>query len=302
MNAAYITATMAFFKEDGSLDLESQGRLFEHLITNGIDGILIGGSSGEFFAMSHEQRVELTRFAVEKIAHRTKLIVGTSHLEASEIVSLSNECLKLGADAVMILPPFYVHFEQDDLFHYYDRLASRIDGPIYLYNFPDNVGSSIAPQTALKLAKAHSNIIGMKDTMAGVNHTVDLIKTVKSEIPSFEIYSGFDNNFAHNVLAGGNGSMGALSNIVPEICCAWVKAFRENDLAGVAKGQKIIDRLMELYFVHSPYHSTIKEACRLRGIASGTYGSFPFPCASAEESAKVRTLLENEGVVLSVNG
>ena len=101
----------------------------------------------------------------------------------------------------------------------------------------------------LSLAKIHPNIVGMKDTISGMDHTRELIKVVKSHIPTFEIYSGFDDNFAHNVMAGGNGCIGALSNVVPEICSAWVKAFRDNDMAGVAKGQQTIDRLMDLYAV-----------------------------------------------------
>ena len=71
-----------------------------------------------------------------------------------------------------------------------------------------------------------------------MDHTRELIKQVKSQMPDFEIYSGFDDNFAHNVLAGGDGCIGALSNVVPEICTAWVRAFRENDLAGIARGQQ----------------------------------------------------------------
>ena len=73
----------------------------------------------------------------------------------------------------------------------------------------------------LALAKIHPNIVGMKDTVAGMDHTRELIKVVKSHIPQFEIYSGFDDNFAHNVLSGGDGCIGALSNVVPEICAAW---------------------------------------------------------------------------------
>ena len=84
---------------------------------------------------------------------------------------------------------------------------------------------------------------------------------VKSHIPTFEIYSGFDDNFAHNVLAGGNGCIGALSNVVPEICSAWVKAFRENDLAGIAKGQQSIDRLMDLLsLIHISSNLSLSKA------------------------------------------
>ncbi len=296
MNAAYLTPAITLFNEDGTLDLVSQEKLFNNLIENGVDGILVEGSSSEFFAMPMEQRREMAKFAIETVDHRVKLIIGTSHMVADEIVSFSNYCLDAGADAVMILPPYYFHFDAEALLQYYDRLASQIHGNIYIYNFPDNTGYTIPAETVLALAKIHPNIVGMKDTISGMDHTRELIKVVKAHIPTFEIYSGFDDNFAHNVLAGGNGCIGALSNVVPEICSAWVKAFRENDLAGIAKGQQSIDRLMDLYTVRSPFLPVIKEACKLRGIAATSAGTFPMPNATVEDDAKILELLRREGV------
>ena len=281
MNAAYLTPAITLFNEDGSLDLVSQEKLFNSLIENGIDGILVEGSSSEFFAMPMDQRREMAKFAIEAVDHRVKLIIGTSHMVADESVSFSNCCLDAGAEALL---------------QYYDRLASQIHGNIYIYNFPDNTGYTIPPETVLSLAKIHPNIVGMKDTISGMDHTRELIKVVKSHIPSFEIYSGFDDNFAHNVMAGGNGCIGALSNVVPEICTAWVRAFRENDLEGIAKGQQCIDRLMDLYAVRSPFLPVIKEACKLRGVASTSVGTFPMPNATVEDDAKILELLRREGV------
>ena len=184
MNAAYLTPAITLFNEDGTLDLASQERLFNNLIDQGVDGILVEGSSSEFFAMPMNQRREMAKFAIEKIDHRVKLIIGTSHMVADEIISFSNFCLDAGADAVMILPPYYFHFGPSALLQYYDRLAEQIHGDIYIYNFPDNTGYTIPPETVLALAKMHPNIVGMKDTVPGMDHTRELIKVVKSQIPS----------------------------------------------------------------------------------------------------------------------
>lgn len=296
MDAAYMTPAITLFQEDGTLDLESQEKLFDNLIAHGVDGILVEGSSSEFFALSMEQRRRLAAFAIEKINHRVKLIMGTSHMVADAIVEFSNYCLDAGADAVMILPPYYFHFGPEALLQYYDRLASQIHGPIYIYNFPDNTGYTIPVETVLQLATLHSNIVGIKDTISGMDHTEELIKVVKAKLPAFEIYSGFDNNFAHNVLAGGNGCIGALSNVVPELCTAWAQAFRDQDLEGVAKGQRITDRLMALYAVSSPFLPAIKEACRLRGLAKSSAGTFPMPSSTVDDSAKILAILKQEGI------
>ena len=295
MKAAYLTPAITMFHADGSLDLDSQKKLYENLIAQGMDGILVEGSSSEFFAMNMEQRRAMAKFAIDTIDHRVKLIVGTSSMVADEIISFSNYCLEQGADAVMILPPYYFHFDDEALLQYYDHLAGAIDGPIYIYNFPDNTGYTISPHTVVKLAKLHSNIVGMKDTISGMDHTRELIKVVKSELPDFEIYSGFDDNFAHNVLSGGDGCIGALSNVVPELCAAWVKAFRNNDLDGIAKGQQTINRLMDLYTVRSPFLPVLKEALKLRGIAASSSSTFPMPNATVEDDAQIRALFHREG-------
>ena len=296
MKAAYLAPAITLFQKDGTLDLESQGRLFDNLIEKGIDGILVEGSSSEFFAMPMEERREMARFAIERVNHRVKLIIGTSSMVASEIVDFSNYCLEQGADAVMILPPYYFRFGAEALLQYYDRLAGEIHGPIYIYNFPANTGTSIQPETVLQLATMHENIVGIKDTTVDMSHTRELIKMVKSKIPTFEIYSGFYDNFAHNIMAGGDGCIAALSNVVPEICAAWVKAFRNNDLEGIAKGQQTIGRLMDFYSIRDPFLPVLKEACKLRGIAASSTGTFPMPNATVEDGARISALLTREGL------
>lgn len=296
MNAAYIAPTITLFRQDGTMDFESQEKLFDNLIEKGMDGILVEGSSSEFFAMPMDQRRKMAEFSIEKVNHRVKLIIGTSNMVADEIIDFSNFCMDAGADAVMILPPYYFHFGAGELLHYYDHLANQIHGNIYIYNFPDNTGYTIPPETVLQLTKLHSNIVGIKDTIPGMDHTRELIKVVKSQVPSFEIYSGYDDNFAHNVLAGGNGCIAALSNVVPEICAAWVRAFRENDMEGVVKGQRAIDRMMDLYAIRSPFLPVMKEAVKLRGLAATSVGTFPMPCATIEDDAKILELLQRVGI------
>lgn len=296
MNAAYLCPAITLFQEDGSLDFDNQEKLFENLIRHGIDGILVEGSCSEFFAISMDQRREMARFAIEKVDHRVKLIIGTSNMVADEIVNFSNYCLEIGADAVMILPPYYFHFDSAAVYQYYDRLAEQIHGPVYIYNFPDNTGYSIQADVILRLAEKHPNIIGVKDTISEMDHTRQLIHTVKSAFPNFEIYSGFDDNFAHNVLSGGNGCIGALSNVVPEICTAWVQAFRNNDTNGIAKGQQSIDRLMALYSIRSPFLPVIKETAKLRGLASCSMCTFPMPNATVHDDSQILSILRREGI------
>lgn len=297
MNAAYITPAVTVWNSDGTLDLQGQGALYENLIKHNIDGILVLGSIGEFFAMTLEQRRQLASFAIDTIAHRTKCIIGTASMAAEEIVPFSNFCLERGADAVMIISPYYFRFDDEAQFVFYDRLFSQINGPVYIYNFPDRTGYTVSPDTVLRLAEKHPNLKGIKDTIGGMDHTRELIKTVKSRFPDFEVYSGFDDNAAHNVLSGGNGVIGGLSNVVPEVCVEWIRAMREEDTSAIAAGQQKINRLMDIYAVGSLFVPIIKEAAKQRGIIPSSACTFPMPEPTEAEIAKIRELLARENIL-----
>lgn len=296
MEASYIAPAITVLKEDRTPDPEGQRALYENLIRCGIDGILVQGSIGEFFAMPMYQRMQLAKSAVEAIAHRVTCIVGVTSMVADEIAPFANCCLDFGADGVIVLPPYYFSFDDEAQFHYFDRLLNEIHGPVWLYNFPARTGCSISADTVLRLAEGHPNLTGIKDTITGMDHTRELIKAVKPRFPDFKIYSGFDDNAGRNVLSGGDGVIGGLSNVAPEICSAWMKAIREGDAAGIAAGQQRIDRLMDIYSVGSVFVPIIKEGARLRGIVGSNACTFPMAPPTQAESEAIIKILSREGI------
>lgn len=220
--AKYITPAVTPLNSDGTLDVEGAKKLYEHLVTGGVNGILILGSIGEFFALSMEVKRQLISLAIKQVAHRVPLIVGTADMHVENVLSLSEFALNEGADAVIVVPPYYFWFNGDSIEAYYDMLASRINGKLYICNFPDRTGYQIPVDVIARLAQKHLNIVGCKDTISGMDHTRELIKAVKPLRPDFEVYSGFDDNFVHNVLSGGDGCIGGMSNLAPELTCQWV--------------------------------------------------------------------------------
>lgn len=297
MNAKWICPAVTPLHADGTFDYESAAKLYEHLIANDIDGVLIGGSIGEFFGQTIEQRKAVARFAIERIAGRMKVIVGTAHMNAEEIVPLSNACLDAGADAVMIVPPFYFCFGDREMYDFYTRMAKEIHGPVYIYNFPDRTGYSISPAVIRRLAEENKNIVGIKDTIGGMDHTREVIKTVKPIRPDFEVYSGFDDNFAHNVLSGGNGGICGLSNIMPKVCSDWVKAANSGDLAKLAELQQKVNRCMDIYSIGAPFVPYVKEAVRQCGVIETSKCTCPMPELDETEQAKIHAFLVREGVL-----
>ena len=106
MNARYMTPCVTAMHEDGSLDLKGHAAVYEHLIAGGVDGVLVLGSMGEFFSMRPEKRRELAQFSIRHIAGRVKVLIGTASMDFEETVSLSNDALKAGADAVAVISPY----------------------------------------------------------------------------------------------------------------------------------------------------------------------------------------------------
>lgn len=297
MKANYITPAVTVFHKDGTINFEETGKVYEHLIKGGVDGILIMGSIGEFFALTMEQKKELIHFAAEKIAHRVRLLAGTTSMVFDEIIELSKYAKETGTDGVIILPPYYFPISETGLETYYGKIAELLpDQDIYLYNFPDRTGYDVTPQVTLNLVKKYPNIKGYKDTQAGMDHTRELIKLIKAVRPDFEIYSGFDDNFAHNVLAGGDGCIAGLSNVLPELTHGWVEAFVKEDLQKVQEIQQKIDILMEIYQVGKPFVPYIKAAMEEKGIIENAASSFPFPEVTAEDRKQINEIMQKAGV------
>ena len=295
--AKYITPAVTPLLENGTLDVEGCKALYEHLIRGGVDGILVLGSIGEFFALSMETKKQLISLAVQQVAHRVQLIIGTADMVYENVVELSNYALAEGADAVIVVPPFYFWLNAQSIEEYYDKLAQEIKGNLYIYNFPDRTGYQIPADVIARLAMKHKNIVGCKDTISGMDHTREIIKAVKPQRPEFEVFSGFDDNFAHNVISGGDGCIGGLSNLAPEITSKWVDAFRKNDMDTVSALQQKIDRMMNIYGVGMPFVPYIKRAMELRGIGVKSYATFPLPTVKPEDDEKLLAILKAEGLV-----
>ena len=289
--ARYITPAVTPLTTNGQIDETSCLRLYNHLIEGGVDGILILGSIGEFFAFTMEEKKQLIRIAGKAVAGRVELIVGVTSMVFQEMVELSRFAYENGADSVMIIPPYYFHFNDAEVEAYYDALAAAIQGPFYLYNFPDRTGYEISPAVVARLAEKHPSIIGIKDTISGMDHTREILRNVKPIRPDFKVYSGFDDNFLHNVMAGGDGCIAGLSNLYPTLTAAWVKAVNDKNFEKAMACQKTIDQLMALYAVGKPFVPFIKAALFQKNIIASPQATFPMPVPSATQLQRLDQVL-----------
>lgn len=265
--AKYYTPVVTIFDEKGKPDIAGNKAVWNHLIQGGVSGLVIMGSIGEFFLLTTEEKVLIIDAATSFAGGKIPLYIGTGGMNEEETIYLSKYALSKGADAVMVVGPYYFPLPQSAVEHYYDTVCNEVPGNVYLYSFPDRTGYDISPDTTLNLLRKHKNIIGYKDTVGEMGHTRELIVKTVQEFPDFEVLSGFDEYMFHNVLSGGGGCIGGLSNIYPELAAAWVHAVDEGDFYLCKKIQKIFDRLMDIYAVADIFIPVIKEGVKNRGIS-----------------------------------
>lgn len=290
--ATYHAPVVTAFDADGDLDVDGNLAVWDHVLGGGIDGIVLMGSTGEFFAMRPEDKRTLIDLAVEHVAPRAELVVGTSCLRVDDTVELSRYALEAGAHAVIVISPFYFALEDASVEAFYSAVARQVDGDVYLYNFPARTGYDLSPEVTLRLLREHPNVVGYKDTVDDVGHTRRLLTQVLPEFPDFRVIAGFDEHLHRVVTSGGAGAIGGLANLYPEICAAYARAVTEGDAAAIAAEQRRIDRLMGLYSIAAPFFPLLKEGMVRRGVALQRHSTPPHLPPTPEQAAALAALMD----------
>ncbi|PAF44893.1 dihydrodipicolinate synthase family protein [Helicobacter sp. 11S02629-2] len=275
MKAKIFTPVVTAFNKEEKLDFKANERIWSYLIKHNVDGLLLFGSTGEFSAFTLEERKKLAKHCVEVVANKVPVKIGITSMLFSETLEMLKYVHELGAKAVALMP-YYFGANEQNVFDYYDTLAKASKGDIYIYNYPGRTTCDVGSEVLLKIANAHKNIKGIKDTVLNVSHTKDLIKTLLPKHPHFEIYSGFDDHFIDNVTAGGSGCISGLSNIAPDIWSGFVKAINEKNLSSLEKHSKAINKLMEIYALDINFSLIFKKLMNLEGLEINEQAIFPY--------------------------
>ena len=291
MKAEIITPMLTIFDDDGTIDYEGNKQLIKHLIDNGVDGIVPLGSTGEFTTLTLEQKKEFIGFCLSEVNGAVKVLPGTGCIDFKDTIELSNFALENGANGVLIIGQYYYGMTQEDIYHYYDYLAERINGNIYLYNFPARTSTDFEPETVLRLLRKHKNIVGMKESVSGFSHTRAIMTLIEKEFPEFKMYSGFDDQFLDNIDFGGCGSIGAISNILPELWRDWVRAKNTSNYEDITAIKRKIHSLMRLYQIECNCSGLFKHILKARGLDINTTTLFPFENVKKESIEEALALI-----------
>lgn len=215
------------FKEDGSVDKKSYKDLLDWWIDNGVHGIVPCGSNGEVSYLTKEERIELIEITVDQVAGRASVIAGTGFPSTQQTIEMTKVAKHIGADAALIVTPFYYPIDQEELFEHYRQIAEEVNIPIILYNVPKFTHQNLEAETVIKLSK-FDNIIGIKESSGNLTSIQQIIAGTEKE--DFDLLAGSGSLFYATLQAGGKGGILALANVAPKECSEIFNLFSEGNL------------------------------------------------------------------------
>ncbi len=242
------TAIVTPMNEKG-VDYESFERLIEWQISEGIDALVIAGTTGEGSTLSDAEHREVLKFAVDKIAGRVPVIAGTGSNDISYAIELTKYACSIGADAMLVVTPYYNKATQNGLIKSFTAIADASTKPIILYSVQSRTGCNIAPETCAVLAK-HKNIVAIKEASGNISQIAKIASLVGDDM---DIYSGNDDQIVPILSLGGKGVISVLSNILPKETSRICSSFFEGNVEESRQLQlKYIDLVDALFSEVNP--------------------------------------------------
>lgn len=239
------TALITPFTKDGAaVDYESFGRLIDWQIDSGINALVIAGTTGEASTLSDDEHRMVIDFAVRRVNHRIPVIAGVGSNDTSYAFDLIDCACQSGADAMLIVTPYYNKATQNGLIKMYTQMADRSTKPLILYNVPSRTGVNIEPKTYAALAD-HPNIAGIKEANGNISKIVETMSYVNGKL---DLYSGNDDQIVPLLALNGKGVISVLSNVLPAETVQITSKFFAGDVKGSAELQFAMHELVSALF------------------------------------------------------
>jgi len=282
-----ITAIVTPFLENGDVDEESLRNLVEFQIKNGIDGIVPCGTTGESPALDYEEHHRVIGIAIDA-ANGTPVIAGTGSNSTREAIDITRKAADAGANASLQVCPYYNKPTQEGLFRHFSAIADAVDIPIIIYNIQGRTGINLETATLARLAKEHSNIIGVKEASGNVSQMMDVISTLPK---SFTVLSGDDNLALPLMALGGRGVISVASNIIPKEMHQLAEYALNGDFGNAQKlHYQLLPLFRGIFIETNPI--PIKSALAMKGMIKESY-RLPMCAMKPENKEKLRQVLDN---------
>lgn len=280
------------FTSNNEVNYEKFGELIEEQIAGGSDAIIACGTTGEASTLSHEEHLEVIRYCVEKVAGRLPVVAGTGSNSTETAIYLSTEAEKYGADALLLVSPYYNKATQNGLYAHFKAIADAVKIPCILYNVPSRTGCNILPETIVRLCTDVENIVGVKEASSNISQIVKLMSLAEGKV---DLYSGNDDQITPLLALGAKGIISVLSNVAPrqihEIC----EKYFAGDVEGSCKEQlRAIPLCSALFCEVNPI--PVKKAMNLMGKEVGSLRA-PLTEMEPENAAKLEKVMKEYGIL-----
>jgi len=274
----------------GEVDFDALAKLVDFQIENGIDALVAAGTTGESSTLTDEEHVEVIRTVVKRAAGRVPVIAGTGSNDAAYAIKLSQDACRIGADALLLVTPYYNKATQAGLIAMYKEIAANVDRPIILYNVPSRTGVNIEPQTYAALADVQ-NIVAIKEANGNISKIVETMSLVSGKL---DLYSGNDDQIVPLMSLGGAGVISVLSNLLPRETSEMCHAFLRGDIRAAAAAQFKYHKLIDALFCEvNPI--PVKAAMTRLGFGDGSI-RLPLTPMTAANEEKLLSLMREVGI------
>lgn len=247
--------------DQNGVDYEKLGKLIDWQCDEGIDGLVICGTTGEASTLTDEEHRKVISYSIERAAGRVPIIAGTGSNDTDYAIELTEFACKEGADGVLVVTPYYNKATQNGLIKMFSEIADRATAPVILYNVPSRTGVNIAPKTVAALAE-HPKISGIKEASGNISQIAEIMALCGDKI---DLYSGNDDQIVPIMSLGGKGCISVLSNPLPKLTTEICKKFFAGDVKGAADLQlKLLPLINALFSEVNPI--PVKSAMAAMGF------------------------------------
>lgn len=265
------------------------------LIDNGVHGIYLLGTSGEFTTLTNTERERAMDIATKAVGGRAPIICGVMDTSTQRVIENIETATQFGVDAVAATPGYYYPSTDDaDLIQFYQAVAGSTELPVFIYNIPSTVKTAIKPQVVVELADAYDNIVGIKDSSGDWTNCLSLLALL-GDRTDFTVMLGSHTAIGAAVLFGADGGVISISNVAPKESVALYNAAKARDIDEVHRLQKLLLRLSKMY-TYGQGVSGMKACLEILGVCNA-YTTSPLLPISDAAKAELRELLTEEGIL-----
>ncbi len=286
------TAIVTPMTKGGAIDYDTYAKLIDWQIAEGINAIVAAGTTGEGSTLTDEEHRELLKFTVDKVAGRVPVIAGTGSNDIAYAVDLTRFACEIGADAMLVVAPYYNKATQNGLIASFTAIADASTKPIILYNVPSRTGCNIAPETCAALAE-HKNIVAIKEASGNISQIAKIASLCGDKI---DIYSGNDDQIVPVLSLGGKGVISVLSNILPKETVAMCDNYFNGNVAQSTKAQlELLPLIDSLFCEVNPI--PVKAAVAAMGFGENVL-RLPLTPMEEKHEKEMLSLMEKAGISL----